>query len=297
MSMKTVGFARPWGWRAAAALCRPSAAMALVLFSCLALCPRSWAWGPAAHRLINGAAVETLPPEIRGFFMANRQYLIDHANDPTEWMQKDRYERKRHFLYLDKYGIFPYLDLPHAFLRAVEKYGSGRINRNGVLPWQIGEFSLRLTNAMKAQNWDDVRLYAAALGHYVADAHDPLHTTSNYDGQLTGEPGLAKRFGEGLIDRYRGFFMLRPRGATKIDDPTEYAFQAVLEANASVDNIILWDRRSLEGLRDYNDDYFDRFYSRVGSITVQEINGAAHDVGSYWYTAWLNAGQPPLPDR
>lgn len=255
------------------------------------------AWGPPAHRLVNNWAVETLPPEIRGFFAANRQFLIDHANDPAEWMKKDRYERKRHYLYLDKYGMFPYLDLPHSFQRAVEKFGSGRVNRDGVLPWQIGEYSLRLTNSLKAQNWPEARLNAAVLAHYVADAHDPLYTTSNYDGQLTGQTGLASRFGLSLIERYQGFFIFRPMPAAKIDDPTEYAFQAVLEANTWVNQIVLFDRRAVEDFRDFNDDYFDRFYSQAGSIVVREINAAACDAGSYWYTAWLNAGRPALPNR
>jgi hypothetical protein len=255
------------------------------------------AWGPPAHRLVNNWAVETLPPEIRGFFAANRQFLIDHANDPAEWMKKDRYERKRHYLYLDKYGMFPYLDLPNSFQRAVEKFGSGRINRDGVLPWQIGEYSLRLTNSLKTQNWPEARLNAAVLAHYVADAHDPLHTTSNYDGQLTGQTGLASRFGLSLIERYQGFFIFRPIPAAKIDDPTEYAFQAVLEANTWVNQIVLFDRRAVEDFRDFNDDYFDRFYSQAGSIVVREINAAAYDAGSYWYTAWLNAGRPALPNR
>ena len=257
----------------------------------------AWAWGPTAHRLVNNWAVETLPPEIRGFFEANRQFLIDHANDPNQWMEKDRYERKRHYMYLDKYGLFPYRELPHGFKPAVEKFGSGKINTNGLLPWHVGEYSLRLTNALKAQKWDEAKLAAAALGHYVADARDPLNTTSNYDGQLTGQTGLATRFAVTMIDRFQGFFIFQPAPAVKIDDPTEYAFDAVLETNSRVSQVVWADLQSLEGLRDYNDDYFDRFYSHIGSTAVGEINAAAHDVGSYWYTAWLNAGRPDLPGR
>jgi len=256
-----------------------------------------WAWGPTAHRLVNNWAVETLPPEIRGFFEANRQFLIDHANDPNQWMEKDRYERKRHYMYLDKYGLFPYRELPHGFKPAVEKFGSGRINTNGLLPWHVGEYSLRLTNALKAQKWDEAKLAAAALGHYVADAHDPLNTTSNYDGQLTGQTGLATRFGVTVIDRFQGFFIFRPAPAVKIDDPTEYAFRTVLETNSWASQVVWADLKSFEGFRDYNDDYFDRFYSQIGSTAVREINAAAHDAGSYWYTAWLNAGRPALPPR
>ncbi len=255
------------------------------------------AWGPKAHRLSTGWAVDTLPPEIRGFFQAYRQYLIEHANDPDEWVKKDRYERMRHYIFLDRYGRFPYLSLPHSYKQAQENLGSSKVARNGTLPWQIGEYSLRMTNALKTRNWDEARLDAAVLGFYVADARDPLHTTENYDGQLVEQTGLAVRFGSALIDRYASFFMVRPDDAVKIADPTEYAFQMVLEANTWVDRVILADRRSLEGMAGYNDDYYDRFYSQIGSTVARSISEAAHDTGSYWYTAWLNAGRPAPPGR
>ncbi len=271
--------------------------VALALALCLLTRGAAYAWGPTAHRLANGWAAYTLPAEIRSFFEVNRQFLIDHANDPDEWKKKDRYEAKHHYIYLDKYGLFPFLNLPHAFRAAVQRYGSGRINRDGVLPWQVGEFSLRLTSALKTRNWEEAKLDAAVLGHYVADAHDPLNTTQNFDGQLTGQAGLATRFGERLVDRYANFLIFRPEDAVKIDDPTEQAFQICVEAHAWVEQVVLADRRSLEGLRDYGDDYLDRFYAQAGASVAREINGAAHDVGSYWYTAWLNAGRPELPGR
>jgi hypothetical protein len=257
----------------------------------------SYAWGPAAHRLVNGSAIQCLPSDMRGFFDANRQFVLDHANDPQEWVKKDRYEQMRHYIYLDKYGYFPYLNLPHSYRAAVARYGRGRIGRDGSLPWQIGEYSLKLTEAFRLQNWDEAKEDAAALGFYVADAHDPLHTTQNYDGQLTHQTGLAERFGIRLIDRYSGFFMLHPTEAAKVDDPTEYAFEIVLEANTWVNRILLADMRSREGLDGYSKDYLDRFYTQIGPTAMQEINAAAHDTGSYWYTAWLNGGKPALPSH
>jgi hypothetical protein len=255
------------------------------------------AWGPTGHDIVNAWAIQTLPSEMRGFFEANRQFLVEHANDPDVWMNKDRYERKRHYIYMDKYGIFPFLGLPHSFKQAVEQYGSGRVNRDGVLPWQVGEYSLRLTMAFKSRNWDQVKLEAAVLAHYVADAHSPLHVTRNFDGQLTRQTGLADRFEIRLLDRYSKFFILHPEDAAKIDDPTEYAFQTCLAAYTELDSIILADLRAREGLPDYTDEYFDRFYSQIGATVMRAIDEAAHDAGSYWYTAWVNAGKPALPAR
>ncbi len=276
---------------------RSVVSLVLLTLAVLAGEPVAEAWGPTGHRLTNRWAVETLPPEIRGFFEANRPFLIEHANDPDTWMTKDPFERTRHYIYLDKYGIFPYPKLPHSFKLATAQYGKGRVNRDGLLPWQVGEYSLRLTNAFKAQDWNEVRMDAAVLGHYVADATDPLHTTQNYDGQLTGQTGLLDRFEIRLIDHFSNFFMLAPQDAVKIDDPTEFAFQLTLDAHTWVDRVVLEDRRSLEGLPSYNEEYFNRFYSQIGTTVMQQINAAAHAVGSYWYTAWLNAGRPTLSSR
>jgi hypothetical protein len=270
----------------------------LVLIAlCLARPNLARAWGPTAHEIVNAWAIQTLPPEIRSFFENNRQFLVEHANDPDTLMKTDRYERMRHYIYLDKYGAFPHPTLPHDYQQAKQKFASWRINRDGVLPWQIGEFSLRLTKAMKAGDWEEVKLDAAVLAHYLADAHDPLHTTQNFDGQLTQQTGLSARFDIHLFDRYSKFFVMHPESAVKVDDPTEYAFQTCLASNVWV-NLIIWsDLRARDTLADYNDEYYDRFYDRVGPTVVHEINAAAYDAGSYWYTAWLNAGRPQLPER
>jgi hypothetical protein len=259
--------------------------------------PPAYAWGRQAHQLADDWAIGTLPPNLRNYYQSNRGFILNHANDPEEWMKKDRYEQMRHYIYLNKYGIFPYLELPHTYKVAVQKYGLKHITRNGVLPWQVGEYSLKLTNAFRARDWEQVRLNSAALAFYIADAHDPLHTTQNYDGQLTGQTGLGMRFGTELVERYSHFFMFRPDNAAKVNDPTEHAFQTVLEANTWVNQIVLADLVTQNGLPGYTDAYYDAFYSRVGSTAMKEISQAAHDIGSYWYTAWLNAGRPELPGQ
>jgi hypothetical protein len=293
--MKSIPFRNVLISRAPAGCLQTICVLSLLAAASLCAPLSAYAWGPEAHHLSTDWAVDALPPEVRGFFQARRKTVLEHCDDPEKWMKKDRYERMRHFIFLDKYGQFPYPGLPHSYKAAIKKYGLGHITRNGVLPWQIGEYSLKLTTAFKAHEWQQTLLDAAALSFYVADAHDPLHTTQNYDGQLSDHTGLETRFGIDLVNRYSHFFMFRPDVATKINDPTEYAFQMILEAHTWVDQIILADRQALDDLPGYTDDYYDRFYSRVGSVAMREISRAAQDVASYWYTAWLNAGQPALP--
>lgn len=264
---------------------------------CLSRLDPALAWGPVAHEVVTTWAIRTLPPEMGTFFKNNLQYLLQHANDRDELMKTDRYERMRHYIYLDKYGLFPYLALPHEYARAKEKLPFSRLNRDGVLPWQVGDYSLRLTKAMKAGNWEEVKSDATALAHYIADAHDSLHTTQNFNGQLTQQTGLSLRFDIQIFERYSKLFIMHPESAEKIDDPTEYAFQTCIESNIWVDLILWSDLRARQSLTDYTDEYYDRFYNKVGPTVVREINGAAHDAGSYWYTSWLNAGRPQLPER
>jgi hypothetical protein len=276
---------------------RSAEVTAILLVVWLLACSSGQAWGPQANQLVNRWAIQTLPEPLQAFFQAYTAVILGHANDPDLWMKKDRYEQFRHYIYLDDYGRFPYLKLPHSYQVAVREYGSRHILRDGTLPWQIGEFSLRVTNDMRAQNWNKTMVDAAALAYYVSDAHDPLKTTENFNGQLTGETGLANRFSVDLVGHYKTFLIFRSVPAVKISDPTEYAFGMVLEANTWVDRILLEDRAALDHLPSYNEDYFDRFYTGIGSVVSQELSGAAHDIGSYWYTAWLNAGEPSLPSR
>ncbi|MGH9469550.1 MAG: hypothetical protein ACRD1N_04310, partial [Terriglobia bacterium] len=224
----------------------------LIVLALLA-CSGCYAWGPEAHRLVTQRAVDTLPPGIKGYFQSHLPFLQAHVNDPNQWMKKDRYERLRHYIFLDEYGRFPYLKLPHSYEDAVTRYGSGHIARTGTLPWQIGEYSLRLTNELRDGTWDLALEDAAVMGYYVTDAHDPLNTTENYDGQLTGQTGLAARFGSALFDRYQNFMLFRAAPAVKIDDPTEYAFKIVLESHTWVDNILLADRNALDDLPGYDE--------------------------------------------
>lgn len=256
------------------------------------------AWGASAERLIANKATDTLPPEIRGYFEANRDWLGHHVAEPLDWLEKNPLtERRNHFLYLDRYGKFPFDSLPRDYKAAVTKYSKTKLESSGVLPWQIGVYSQKLTMAFRDHDWEQARISAAYLAAYVAQAHDPFHTTENFDGHLSGQSGADLRFGSSLVDRFSLFFPMQPSDAMFLNDPTDHAFEACLSAHAWLDNVLLSDRRAREGLSDYTDEYYDKFYSLAGSILIRQLTDAATDVGSYWMTAWINAGRPQLPPQ
>jgi hypothetical protein len=265
-------------------------ALAFLLSPALAL-----AWGDNANKLIVNRAIETLPPELRQFFDASRAELLIHVNDPFVTVAKTPAERKNQFLYLEKYGRFPFPLLPRDYKAAVAKFGKSKLESNGLLPWQIGVYSAKLTDAMHAGKWDEVKLYAAILASYVAAAHDPFNTTDNMDGHLSAQNGVNERFGTLLVDRYNSFFFMRPNDAAYITDPTDHAFEACLSSHTWLESVLYSDREARRGLNAYTDEYYDRFYNQAGAVLIRQISDAATDVGSYWLTAWKNAGQPQLP--
>ena len=255
------------------------------------------AWGNNANRLVVNRAIDTLPQDIRGFFDANRSILLQHVNDPFGSGEKlpPLAERRNQFLFLEKYGRFPFAALPRNYKAAVAKFGKSKLDSNGLLPWQIGVYSAKLTDAMHEGKWEDAKLYAAILASYVAAAHDPFNTTDNMDGHLSDQNGVNERFGSALVDRYSSYFFMRPNDATFIADPTDHAFEDCLSSHSWLEPILNADRQARSGLNSYTDEYYDHFYNQAGAVLIRQLSDAATDVGSYWLTAWKNAGQPQLP--
>ncbi len=273
-------------------------AVLLAFVAALALLPQpAAAWGRSAHKLVVNQAIDTLPQDVRGFFETSRGVLLQHANDPLDAVAKTPTEKRNDHLYLDKYGRFPFDALPRNYKAALEKFGKSKLQANGVLPWEIGVYSQKLTEDMRTGHWDEAKLDAAILANYVAEAHDPFSTTENFDGKLTAQTGVNERFGTALIDRYSSFFPMRPNDAAFINDPTDHAFEVCLGSHSMLETILLADRNAYVAGKSYsyNDEYYDRFYNQAAATLIRQLSEASTDVGSYWMTAWINAGRPQLP--
>lgn len=275
---------------------RACAAVAIVLLALLAGLAPAFGWGENADRLVTSKAVDTLPTEMQPFFQANRQFLVQHVTDSETELQ-DAPEQHNEFIQLDHYGQFPFAALPRDYTAASAKFTRRVLETYGLLPWQIGIYSKKLTDAFQSGNWTEAKLAASALAYYVAAAHDPFNTTINSTGSLSGQPGVNERFDTGLVDRYQLFFFVKPNEAEFIRDPTGQAFDMALGAHSWLENILLADVRAHTGLSSYADEYYDRFYAEAGAILVRQLSDSSTDIGSYWMTAWINAGRPQLPAR
>src|SRR5262249_10815899 len=160
--------------------------------------------------------------------------------------------------------------------------------------------------AFAAQDEARILERAAVLGHYVADAHVPLHAIVNYDGQLTGQKGVHARWESELVARFERQIESRvePSAAVRIDDPTAFVFDVLRESFVRSPDALLADRETA-GPRDYadtpeddryDDGYYSRFYEREGDTIVSRLDAAATALGSLWLSAWEDAGRPTLDE-
>jgi hypothetical protein len=166
---------------------------------------------------------------------------------------------------------------------------------NGVIPWVIATVTETLSTAMAQGDWDQVLRRAADLGHYVADCYQPLHTTENYDGQLTGNEGIHLRYEVDMLDR----FLQQPDcpgvQPVYLNDPLEYIFGAITETWSYVDSIIVSDRLARKASPLYDEEYYQILWEETALFTVRQICLATKTLADLWYTAWINAGQPSFP--
>ena len=285
-----------------------------ILLALLLLLPAgpTRAWGFFGHRLINRLAVFTLPREMVGFYKANIDYLTANATRPDQRRAVVPGEAARHFLDVDAYGdsALTKSGLPHSFTDAVAYYGEDSLMRHGIVPWQVARMKNQLTAAFREHDADRILHLSADLGHYVADACVPLHTTRNYNGQLTGQRGIhglwESRLPELLSPDYD--FFVGP--APYLDRPTEAIWQAVAGAHAAVDSVLRFERelttsfpadrkygyeqRGNQTVRAYSRDFARAYHQRLNGQVERQMRRAVRLVAAFWYTCWVDAGQPDL---
>ena len=206
----------------------------------------------------------------------------------------DPAEGPRHFLDIDIYGPYPFVELPHDYDDAVAKFGVETVTKRGLATWRIADYTRLLSEAMKSGDAQKIVQTAGALAHYVEDIHMPLHVVKNYNGQLTNQHGVHQRFEDDMVDVYAERIHLTPRRASEIEDPLEAAFDIVLDSYVYADNLLHADRRAKLGEDTYGALYLEKLFRFSGWIAVQRMSDAATATASYWYTAWLRAGKPEL---
>lgn len=267
----------------------------LALLLVLALVPLR-AWGDKGHRVIVRLAVTTLPREVRPWFAGREAELVDHASDPDHWKQ-DRKEGPRHYLDMEPYGGPDHL--PRTLDEAKARIG-GSYYRQGVLPWIIQDHWRDLVAAFQSGDPAKVTFATAILGHYLADAHVPLHTTLNHDGQETGQRGVHSRWESGLVERFLPAADLPVRPARPDPGFVERPWEWLRTSHALVPQLLRddagADRTSPFGTRGKRrtEAYWLIFWEKQGPVVSMQIQLAAEHLGDAVLNAWIAAGKPTL---
>jgi hypothetical protein len=270
-----------------------------------------YSWGFYAHRQINYYAVFMLPPQMLVLYKPNIQFLTDHAVDPDKRRYAVAAEGARHYIDIDHYGAWPFDSLPRTFTKAVEKYSIDTLQTYGIVPWHIQIMLHRLTVAFKEKDQVKILKLSADIGHYIADAHVPLHVCSNHNGQLTNQQGIhafwESRIPE-LLAATNWDFLLGKAGY--IENPLSFTWDRVLESAAAADSVLRIERelttqfspgqkysfepRNGQVIKQYATAYCLAYNQRLNNMIERRMQQAIASVASFWYTAWVNAGQPDL---
>jgi hypothetical protein len=169
----------------------------------------------------------------------------------------------------------------------------------------------RLTKTFREKDKQAILKTAAELGHYIADAHVPLHVSSNHNGQLTHQEGIhafwESRIPELFAETDWDFFIGR---AIYISDLPGFIWNRILESAAAADTVLqcekeisdhfksdqkyAFEERRGKLVKQYSTSFAALYENRLDHMIERRMRQSIFAVASCWYTAWVNAGQPPL---
>ncbi len=244
-------------------------------------------------------------------YKPNLEFITEHAIDPDKRRYAIPEEGPRHYIDIDHYGEYPYKSLPRKWQDAVAKFSEDSLMQHGIVPWHVQIMLQRLTNAFREKNFSKIMKNSAEIGHYISDAHVPLHTSSNHNGQLTNQKGIhgfwESRVPELLAERQFDFFIGK---ATYIKDPGEFIWARVLESAKASDSVLLFERELTKAftddqkysfeqrnnviIRQYSSAFTIAYNNKLDGMIERRMRQSISTVASFWYTAWVNAGQPDL---
>jgi hypothetical protein len=268
-------------------------------------------WGFYAHQKINYYATFLLPPQMMVLYKPNIVFISEHAVDPDKRRYAVAEEGARHYIDIDHYGAYPYKSLPRKWKEAVAQFGEDSLKEYGIVPWHIQLMLNRLTAAFKEKNFTRIMKNSAELGHYIADAHVPLHANSNHNGQFTNQRGIhgfwESRVPELLAEKEFDFFIGK---ASYIANPLDFTWARILESAKAADSVLNFEKELTQQfpadkkyafenrngvlIRQYSSAFTIAFNKKLEGMIERRMRQSIYAIASFWYTAWVNAGQPDL---
>jgi hypothetical protein len=276
---------------------------------CLTAASFSPDWGFFAHQRINRLAVFTLPAPLIGFYKKNIDFITETSVNPDKRRYAVADEAPRHYLDVDHYGDSALSLLPHNWDSAVSAFSEDTLKAYGILPWHVFGMYLRLRDDFAVGDPARILRLSAELGHYVGDAHVPLHTTENYNGQLTGQEGIHGLWESRLPELFSNEYDFFVGQAEYIQNPQAHAWSAIASAEALVDRVLAEEKKLGEKYQEkkyafetrgkttvkvYASEYARAYHDILSGMVEQQMRAAIKMTGDLWFTAWVDAGQPDM---
>jgi hypothetical protein len=253
-------------------------------------------WGSIGHKIINKNFVLSLHSQM-SFLSFWTDSLAAHGSDADYRKNWDPTEGPKHYIDIDEYPEFiSTRRIIQNYDSIVAKYGSTYVIDIGILPWTIIAYVDSLKKNFQLRNWNRAMLIAADLGHYVADAHMPLHITKNYDGQFTQQNGIHSRYESNMISRYSTYIIYTGDSSIYIHDVNNFVFNFIYTNYNYVDSLLAADIYAKNIAGGYNDTYYLKLWERTKDFTIKLFKNSSYVLASLIYTAWVNAGKPTLTD-
>ena len=268
-------------------------------------------WGFLMHRTIHQLAVYELPKSMQPFFYKNLDYIVKYSVRPDERRSTDSTEAPKHFIDFEAYGDSAAWKMPLTWNDAVAKYSKDSLFEYGYVPYVIIDMKEKLTKAFREKNKDSILFYATDMGHYIEDAHVPLHTTLNYDGQLTGQKGMHSLW-ESMVPEidFNTYNLSSRHKARYLKQPEQAIWEALRKTHQLVPDVFRLEIETSEDFTDstkyrtqirrgrevknYSSDFARAYSRRLGSTVNQQAIRAANLFSDFLYTSWVDAGKPDL---
>jgi hypothetical protein len=269
-----------------------------VLFILLiAITTDAFSWGGTGHQIINLKSVYKLPSSLSRL-RADSLFYAAHASDADNRKNPADTaffaETPRHYIDIDIYPNFH--NLPHSLDSVITIYGRSYVRSQGTLPWATVMVFDSLVAQFKRGDTSKAKLTMSDLGHYVADGHQPLHCTANYDGAQTGNNGIHSRYETSMLGNYLTSLTFPTDSVRYISSPIDYIFDYIYYSQSFVDSIIAADNyaKSVSGGSTSGSAYYAALWSKTGNFTKDLFQRATVALASFWYTAWQNSQSPIL---
>lgn len=282
----------------------------VIIASGLCLAYSCGAWGFLCHHHINRQAVFCLPPELFGFYKAHIVPLTEKAVNPDKRRYILENEAPKHFIDLDYYKDTAFIASRPSWKEALMKYPEDTLNKHGILPWNIGLLRKQLTDAFIERNTEKIIKLSADAGHYLGDANVPLHTTKNYNGQLSNQVGIHALWESRIPEVYFDHFTYWGIRSRYIHNWHEEIWSTIAHAHAKVDSVLYIEKqltmaydeaqkyaietKGKNNVKTYSKSFTKAYHENLNHMVERQMRRSIQSVADFWYTCWIDAGQPML---